>query len=69
MESNQQKPRRSIHSHNRNLRSSKTLNGTPTIRDGLAKHSLPSSMFYKWKRQLAVGRQRELQEYKAAEIS
>jgi len=28
---------------------------SPSIRDGLAKHHITSSLYYKWKRQLSVG--------------
>ncbi len=31
------------------------VEASPTIRDGLARYNITSSMFYKWKRQLAVG--------------
>jgi len=33
----------------------KDIEHTSTIREDLAKHNLPSSMHYKWKRQLTVG--------------
>ena len=54
MESNQQKPRR-IFTPQQKFEIIKDVERYPTIREGLAKNNLPNSMFYKWKRQLAVG--------------
>jgi len=54
MESNQHKPRR-IFTPQQKFEIIKAIEQCATIREGLAKHNLPSSMFYKWKRQLAVG--------------
>lgn len=54
MENNQKKPRQySLPS--RNLRSSKTSNEPLPSGKGSHNTASPSSMFYKWKRQLAVG--------------
>jgi len=54
MERNQQKPRR-IFTPQQKFEIIKDVERCPTIREGLAKHGIPSSMFYKWKRQLEVG--------------
>jgi len=54
MEGNHPKPRR-IFTPQQKFEIIKDIERCSSIREGLAKHNLPSSMFYKWKRQLAVG--------------
>ena len=54
MEQNKQKPRR-IFTPEQKYEIIKDIERCPTIRDGLEKHQLTSGLFYKWKRQLAVG--------------
>jgi transposase-like protein len=54
MENNQKKPRR-VFTPQQKFEIIKDIERSATIRDGLAKHGIPSSMFYKWKRQLEVG--------------
>jgi len=54
MENSQQKPRR-IFTPQQKFEIIKDIERCSSVREGLAKHGIPSSMFYKWKRQLAVG--------------
>ena len=54
MENSEQKPRR-IFTPQQKFEIIKDIERCSSIREGLAKHGIPSSMFYKWKRQLAVG--------------
>ena len=54
MENSHHKPRR-VFTPQQKLEIIKDIEHSSTIREGLAKHNLPSSMYYKWKRQLAVG--------------
>ncbi len=54
MENSEQKPRR-IFTPQQKFDIIKDIERCSSIREGLAKHGIPSSMFYKWKRQLAVG--------------
>ena len=54
MEGNQGKPRR-VFTPQQKFEIIKDIERCSSIREGLAKHGIPSSMFYKWKRQLAVG--------------
>jgi transposase-like protein len=54
MEGIQHKPRR-IFTPQQKFEIIKDVERSSTIREGLAKHGIPSSMFYKWKRQLTVG--------------
>ena len=54
MEGNQGKPRR-VFTPQQKFEIIKDIERCSSIREGLAKNGIPSSMFYKWKRQLAVG--------------
>ncbi|HNV19868.1 MAG TPA: transposase [Rectinema sp.] len=54
MENNQKKPRR-VFTPQQKFEIIKDIERASTVREGLAQHGIPSSMFYKWKRQLAVG--------------
>jgi transposase-like protein len=54
MENIQQKPRR-IFTPQQKFDIIKDIERCAIIREGLTKHGITSSMFYKWKRQLAVG--------------
>jgi len=54
MENSQQKPRR-IFTPQQKFEIIKDIERCSSIREGLSKHGITSSMFYKWKRQLAVG--------------
>lgn len=54
MEGNQQKPRR-MFTPQQKCDGIKESERCATVREGLAKHGIQSSMVYKWKRQLAVG--------------
>ncbi len=68
MENSEQKPRR-IFTPQQKFDIIKDIERCSSIREGLAKHGIPSSMFYKWKRQLAVGVKCELTQYQAPEIT
>jgi transposase-like protein len=54
MQNIEQKPRR-IFTPQQKFEIIKDIERCSSIREGLAKHGIPSSMFYKWKRQLEVG--------------
>jgi transposase-like protein len=54
MENSGKKPRRNFTPEQKYKIIKEIEHGT-TIRDGLAKHGITSGLFYKWKRQLAVG--------------
>jgi len=54
MEGSTKKPRRYF-TPEQKFEIIKDVEASATIRDGLAKHGLPSGLFYKWKRQLRVG--------------
>ncbi len=54
MESREKKPRRHF-TPEQKYEIIKDIEAGTTIRDGLARHGLPSGLFYKWKRQLKVG--------------
>jgi len=54
MENRTQKPRRNF-TPKQKYEIIKDIERSTTVREGLAKHGLTSGLFYKWKRQLAVG--------------
>lgn len=54
MEDHLEKPRRNF-TPEQKYEIIKDIEKAPTVREGLAKHHITSSLFYKWKRQLAVG--------------
>jgi transposase-like protein len=54
MEDRLEKPRRNF-TPEQKYEIIKDIEKAPTIREGLARHRIASSLFYKWKRQLAVG--------------
>jgi transposase-like protein len=54
MEDRPQKPRRNF-TPEQKYEIIKDIEKAPTIREGLARHHITSSLYYKWKRQLAVG--------------
>lgn len=54
MENSSSKPRRRF-TPKQKYEIIKDIERHPTIREGLAKHGINSGLFYKWKRQLAIG--------------
>lgn len=54
MEDRCEKPRRNF-TPEQKYEIIKDIEKAPTVREGLARHRITSSLFYKWKRQLAVG--------------